>query len=316
MKKIITLMLAAVMCLSLTSCRKKDEAVTNTEVMIRAIKTVTDRSGEDIVRAEKFYSRLTDEQKSKVSNYDVLTQARETYNGLILHGRWVQFGKDDAVTFTLAEDGSFTMSDGRTGKFENADNVVMLLFDDGDTAAFEKEMKKNLLHLKSADADYIRPDLLTVASEEITNTEWTGYFEGVYHLHIEKDDSGLATDFWNSYVLVPLEKYKGLIAPGTEVTFTMEYTGRDVAAMHNPDDDTLVVVEQLTEPELKTVTVTLPAEAFMYDGCCHAEYDMARGTTSQYKDYKHLYKTLEYLENAVVTSFDGTLYYYDQLVED
>ena len=316
MKKILSMILAAVMCFSLTSCGKKDEAVTNTEVMIRAIKTVTDRSGEDIARAEKFYNRLTAEQKSKVSNYDTLIQARETYNGLIMYGQWIQFGKDDTVTFTLADDGSFTTSDGRTGKYEISDDFVMMLCDDGDTVTFEKEMKKNLMHLKSEDADYIRPDLLTVTSEEITNTEWTRYFEGIYHLHIEKDDFGLATDFWNSYVLTPLEQYKEVIAPGTEVTFTMEYTGRDVAAMHNPDDDTLVVVEQLTDPVQKTVTVTLPAEAFTYDGCCNAQYDMARGTTSRYKEYQHIYKTLEYLENATVTSFDGTLYYYDQLVED
>ena len=69
MKKLTALIMAVVLCIGLTACAQKSQDVKNTEVMIRAIGTVTEQSGEDIVTAEKFYNKLPDEEKSQVSNY-------------------------------------------------------------------------------------------------------------------------------------------------------------------------------------------------------------------------------------------------------
>ena len=167
MKKLIALAMATIICLSFTGCTPKSQDVKQTEIMINAIGEVTDQSGEDILLAESMYRHLTDEEKGQVKNYSSLTQAREKYNQLIHYGQWVQFFDKEAVTFTLKDDGSFTMSDGRSGKYEISDSFVVLLTDDGETITLEKETNKNLLHLKTEDADYIRPELLTVKKEKI-----------------------------------------------------------------------------------------------------------------------------------------------------
>ncbi len=313
MKKIIAFMLAAAMCLSLIACTPKSQDVKQTEIMIRAIEEVTDHSGEAIELAEYMYRRLTDEEKGKVKNYDSLIQAREKYNQIIHYGQWVQFFDKEAVSFTLKEDGSFTMSDGRTGKFETSDSFVMLLYDDGNTEIFEKEINKNLLHLKTADADYIRPDLLTVKTAKIVTSERHRFFDFYYHLHIERDEWGIDKDYWYSLQLKPVEDYMGIVAPGTEITLTFDYTTREIATMRKVDEEELFIMEEITGPVRQIKTVTVPAEAFITDECCNEEYDLVRSTAGQYENYKNLIRQLALIENANLTEIEGTLYYYDQL---
>ena len=315
MKKLIALAMAAVMCLTLTACTPKSQDVKQTEIMIRAIEEVTDQSGEAIVLAENMYRRLSEEEKGQVKNYSSLVQAREKYNQLIHYGQWVQFFDKEAVTFTLNDDGSFTMSDGRSGKYEIADSFVVLLTDDGETITFEKEVKKNLLHLKTDDADYIRPDLLTVEREKVLSSTRDRYFNFNYHLHIERDEWGLDKDYWYSLQVQPVEEYMGIVAPGTELTLTYTYTTRDVATLRKVDVEELLIMEEISDPVQQEKTVTLTAEAFMTDECCNEEYDLARGVTSQYKDYKNLIRQLELIENAELVSAEGYLYYYDQLID-
>lgn len=79
-KKILALILAGVMALSVTGC---GEAKKVTE-LIDAIGTVSDSSEEKIIAAEEAYAELTDKQKNKVQNYDVLSDARDAYDALIL----------------------------------------------------------------------------------------------------------------------------------------------------------------------------------------------------------------------------------------
>ena len=315
MKKLIALAMAAVICLSFTGCTPKSQDVKQTEIMINAIGEVTDQSGEDILLAESMYRHLTDEEKGQVKNYSSLTQAREKYNQLIHYGQWVQFFDKEAVTFTLKDDGSFTMSDGRSGKYEISDSFVVLLTDDGETITLEKETNKNLLHLKTEDADYIRPELLTVKKEKIITEKRHRFFNFNYHLHILRDEWGLDKDYWYSLQMQPVEDYMGIIAPETELTFTFTYTTRNVATMRKTDAEELLITEVISEPVHQEKTVTLTADAFMADECCNEEYDLVRGVTSQYQNYKSLIRQLELIENAQLTSAEGMLYYYDQLLD-
>lgn len=81
MKKIISLVLALVMCLSLCACGKS-QAVKDVEEVIKAIGEVSLDSEEAILKAERMYDYLTDSEKSKVENKGVLVEARYAYDKL------------------------------------------------------------------------------------------------------------------------------------------------------------------------------------------------------------------------------------------
>lgn len=81
MKKIISLLLVVVMCLSLVACGKSEE-VKNVESLISAIGAVSENSEAAIVAAEKAYNALTQDDKNKVSNYNTLLDARKTYDAI------------------------------------------------------------------------------------------------------------------------------------------------------------------------------------------------------------------------------------------
>ena len=315
MKKFTAIILAALLALFMTACTPKSQDVKDAEIMIKAIGEVTDQSGEDILRAEFMCRFLSAEEKEQVKNDSDLTRAREKYNQLIHYGQWVQFFNKDAVTFTLNNDGSFTMSDGRAGNFEIADSFVVLKTQDGETITLEKQMKDNLLHLQTDDADYIRPDLLVVEKEKVVLNERHRFFEFNYHLHIDRDEWGLDKDYWYSLQIQPMGEYKYIVAPGTEFTIKFTYNTRDVATMRKVDMDELLIMEEISEPVQQVKTVTLPAEAFMHGECCSEEYDLVRGCTSQYQNYKNLIRQLELIEDVQLREIEGTLCYYSQLID-
>jgi len=82
MKKIISLFLAVILCLSLCACGKS-EAAQKVDEMILAIGTVTLESESSIKRAESAYKDLTEDQKKEVENYETLTTARTTLDDLL-----------------------------------------------------------------------------------------------------------------------------------------------------------------------------------------------------------------------------------------
>ena len=83
MKKILALLLAAVMCLSFAACgESKSEYVIKLENLINEIGEVTIESETKIMEAEQLYSFLSDDDKKQVSNYSVLQSAREEFDSL------------------------------------------------------------------------------------------------------------------------------------------------------------------------------------------------------------------------------------------
>ena len=81
MKKVITVILALLMCISLVSCGKS-ESVSQAEEAIASIGEVTLDSEETIKSAEKLYNILTDSEKEKVENRMTLIDAREAFDSL------------------------------------------------------------------------------------------------------------------------------------------------------------------------------------------------------------------------------------------
>jgi len=82
MKKVISLLLTLVLCLSLCACGKSDEAKA-VENAIKSIGSISLESEEAIVAAEKMYEALTEEQKAELDNYALLVSARMELDILI-----------------------------------------------------------------------------------------------------------------------------------------------------------------------------------------------------------------------------------------
>lgn len=77
MKKTIIIGIALVcICIMLRGCGKS-EAVKNVESLIDGIGEVTVDSRNSIEEAEKAYNALSDEEKNKVANADLLTTKKE-----------------------------------------------------------------------------------------------------------------------------------------------------------------------------------------------------------------------------------------------
>ncbi len=79
--KIRALFLTLLLSLCLTACMK-DEATKKAESDIAAMGEITLESGDSIKAVEDYYNSLTDKQKSKVENAQVLTEARNRFNAL------------------------------------------------------------------------------------------------------------------------------------------------------------------------------------------------------------------------------------------
>ncbi len=75
MKKILTLILALAILLSLSACKSSE--VKAVEELIFQIGEVTVDSESAIIKAEKAYDSLPEKDKEKVSNYNLLVDARE-----------------------------------------------------------------------------------------------------------------------------------------------------------------------------------------------------------------------------------------------
>ena len=87
MKKAISLLLALILCLSLTACGKS-EAVKNVEAMIDALTEATENLGEEIIAVKDAYDDLSYEEQKKVKNYDDFNAIRDSYYEQVLVGQW------------------------------------------------------------------------------------------------------------------------------------------------------------------------------------------------------------------------------------
>lgn len=81
MKKIISLILAIVMCFTLCACGKS-EAVVKVEELISAIGEVSVESKSAIDAAQEAFNALPEEEKAEVENYYVLVESHDAFKQL------------------------------------------------------------------------------------------------------------------------------------------------------------------------------------------------------------------------------------------
>ncbi len=128
MKRIIVLVLALCMCLSLFACGKSEEVKT-TEEAITAIGTVTIDSGKEIAAARDMYDELPDEDKAKVENISVLTDAEASYEEVVINAV-ANASVGDVVTFGSYKQDRYN-EEGATPiewiVLDNTDGKVMLM---------------------------------------------------------------------------------------------------------------------------------------------------------------------------------------------
>ena len=90
MKKAISLLLALVLCLSLTACGKS-EAVKNVEAMIDALMGSTEYNVEEIEAIYAAFAELSEKEQTKVGNYDDFCELSDNFYASTLIGTWYPF---------------------------------------------------------------------------------------------------------------------------------------------------------------------------------------------------------------------------------
>lgn len=79
MKKLIVFIIVIAIMISSVACsNSKDESVVMAESLIASIGEATIENENAVIYAENYYNTLSDSQKSKVSNYEVLQEARNS----------------------------------------------------------------------------------------------------------------------------------------------------------------------------------------------------------------------------------------------
>ena len=106
MKKVLTLMLAAALTLSLTACGGKSDAAKAVDEQIAAIGEVTLESESKIAAAEDAAAALQEEDKKQLDNLESLTEARAAYDSLVLEA------EADEIEAAISAIGTVTLESG------------------------------------------------------------------------------------------------------------------------------------------------------------------------------------------------------------
>lgn len=221
MKRIFTLILIALMCLSLCSCKSKEAR--NVEKLIDSIGAVSLESESAIASAENAYDILSDEDKTNVGNYDTLLAARLSLNELQferkLAGEWIWVY--DGLPMTLNADGTCSGGGGVSGEWDYSitDNIVTM-----SNCTFDVIEKDGIIELYQTwnsfpdDVSYfpfVKADEVDskVKQIEITLDNWQDYFEFVYTPVWETNDFGEAIDFYPRVQLMLKDEISYCYAP-------------------------------------------------------------------------------------------------------
>lgn len=180
MKKALSLFLALALCLSMCACGKS-KAVKEVEMLIDTIGEVTADSEVAVLDAEKAYDSLTTEEKVKVENYAVLTEARAALDTVLyekyveelyasVSGEWVNIYEMDRYEFQ--SDGTGT-HEGKAVDFTIDPENLLLSVTEGVTSTAAKEFiidweyKTPRLILNSAGTYYVEAKNYDAIAEQI-----------------------------------------------------------------------------------------------------------------------------------------------------
>lgn len=182
MKRIIVLVLALCMCLSLFACGKSED-VKAVEEAIATIGAVTADSGKSIAAARDMYDKLSDEDKAKVENISVLTDAEAAYEETVINAV-ANASVGDVVTFGTYKQDRYR-EDGATPiewiVLDNTDGKVLLMARyavdcqkfDSDTNVWKDSNIREWLNGNFLSAAFSEGERSYIAETELTTT--TGY---------------------------------------------------------------------------------------------------------------------------------------------
>ena len=183
MKRLIVLILAVACCLSLCACGKS-ENVKLTEEAINAIGTVNLDSGDAISAAWELYDKLTDEEKAKVENAAVLTDASAAYEEAVINNI-ANASVGDIVTFGSYKQDRYR-EDGKTPiewiVLDNTDGKVLLIAKyaldcqkfDSDTNVWKDSSIRQWLNGTFISSAFTESERSYIAETELTTT--TDYY--------------------------------------------------------------------------------------------------------------------------------------------
>lgn len=274
MKKLVSLVLACAMCLSLCACGKS-EAVKNVEAMIDALGEITLDSKNAIVAIDEAYGALTEDEQKKVSNYTGYLASRDAYYTLALPGEWLSSNLDiwtvlgDSMEdFILNPDMTWEgeMCGFTTGTWSVSGGILSMV---EATSGFEYynlevSMSRDVMGLRypqsandyaflqSDDWDtYMSQCFLIVDLAEVDPNEYFGF---AAYEHEEKNEWGELTGNSATYVLLQNKLYdQGWVYLDTVGDFAIEVLYPAYKGIYDDPDSDYV---QETNYEAGSVTLT------------------------------------------------------------
>lgn len=216
MKKILALLLAAIMCLSLVACGGNKP--TNTETNPENHESTSDDSGE---------STTTDSDNE--NNTTEAPNAQIDYKTILMNGGAFWGYTNHLYMTAFCEDGTTLSPD---GKWELNGNIVKCTWDDGSTDTYEiKEL--NGVYYIVGERDTMYSDMQVSLSEipqksiEITLDNWQEYFELGSDSYEVLDQFGEPTGETNTSHFLKLkdEYYRYLIENNSEVLLRFSING-------------------------------------------------------------------------------------------
>lgn len=178
-KKLLTIPLVILICLSLTACGKSD-AVKAAEEAIAAIGEVTVRSGDTITNAEKYYNVLTDAEKAEVENRMALVEAKEAFEEI--KGEVVYKNAKEAYE-KLKEVAALCVS----GMDDIYGSWYFGIYDADDTTDFDFYLSLEVPGFSS--------DEIEAARKELDISEWLAKSDWQYSLWIVEEAITLRGDY-------------------------------------------------------------------------------------------------------------------------
>lgn len=332
MKRVTIILLALILCLSLCGCGKS-EAVKNVEAMIDAIGEVTLDSEAAVVAAEEAYAALTAEEKEKVENHIVLTDARAALDPMIEEhqerlkytGEWVTIYGQPQYCYTLFEDGTLSINgDVASYNWLLIDNGLKF----GTNNEWLYEEVDSIPRLVQADANgnrqvLVRKEFASIAEHEINIDNWQEYFdyERIYMPHY--DPFGSFAGFSYSHFLILKAEYADRLvyewSEGHQVA--VEFSGTQLMAYGDLNQETgEFTIDRLSNnlvanPPVGTVDAWELVLYCLSNKYHPSSYPDEYPPNPPYTESGYVkdgyYEIFGYLENPGIGRIQGSLLFYD-----
>lgn len=327
MKKVVSLILAFVLCLSMCAC-EQNVTVSNVEALIEAIGEVSLESENQIVAAEEAYNTLSEEEKTSVENYDTLISARTALDKMLLEqsicGEWHMLQSSNVFIFKGNGEGTFSDGTEQLSFTYEINDTTIRLYVAGEVINLSAEEDSDgILHLKAPyRVDCVQKQYVAnfaPESVEITIDNWSDYFEIRQYDELLTNAFGDYIGFNIMYGVFLKEEYFEIFNPNSNISFEIQTdysyktftfdTETGVYTIGDPlDYDALVAeygdyasyfgIESGTETEI--ITPAIQSDGTFFAVKYSANYDVENPV--------EIFDCIRVDENPQILRVTGTLY--------